>query len=269
MPRAAAGGYHPRPKTGRLDLVRPVGYKIAMIDDETIHAVHELRARGLAPKEIARSLKLRPSVVADLVRKLAAERAATDPDPALVECWINAGWSTALTITGHPEWRDPGAHDTTGGLVSVLVARRRRHRHTASICVYLLDVYCLGVKNAIGPDNIDDQTLRRFSARIFSGYDAPPAPAPIELARDLVLGAHDYAHRLGFEPHPDFQQARAHLGPWTGPSAITFGRDGKPTYIEGPYDNADHALRTLRRAVGRNGFHHTVRVDIDEPRMTA
>ncbi|MCA1698179.1 MAG: hypothetical protein LC790_04445, partial [Actinobacteria bacterium] len=77
-----------------------------MINDETIHAVHELRARGLAPKEIARSLRLRPAVVADLVRKLAAERAATDPDTALVECSINAGWSTGLTITGHPEWRD-------------------------------------------------------------------------------------------------------------------------------------------------------------------
>ena len=107
---------------------------------------------------------------------------------------------------------DPGAHDDTGGLVSVLVARRRRHRHAATVCVYLLDVYCLGVKNAIGPDNMDDQSLHRFTAHVFSGYDAPPIPQLIDLARDLVLGSAEYAHALGFAAHPDFQQARAHLG---------------------------------------------------------
>lgn len=248
--------------------VRPVGYKIAMVDDETIHNVRELRARGLSPKEIARSLGLHPAIVADLVRKLAAERDAADPNGGLVDCWINAGWSAGLTITGHPEWSDPGARDGTGGLVSVLVARRRRHRRAATVCVYLLDVYCLGVKNAIGPDNTDDRALHRFTGHVFSGYDAPPIPAPIELARDLVLGSAEYAHALGFAPHPDFQQARAHLGAWTAPSAITFGRDGTPTYIEGPYDNPRHVLRTLRRAVGRNGFHYTVTGGIDELRAT-
>ncbi|MCA1679766.1 MAG: hypothetical protein LC777_12860, partial [Actinobacteria bacterium] len=221
----------PRSVPLRHPIVRPVGYKIAMVDDATIRAVRELRARGLSPKEIARSLGLRPAVVADLVRRLAAERDATDHDAGIVDCQINAGWSTGLAITGHPEWHDPGADDATGGLVSVLVARRQRHRRAATVCVYLLDVYCLGVKNAIGPDNMDDRALRRFSDRVFSGYHAPPIPAPIELARDLVLEAAKYAHHLGFDPHPDFHQARAHLGPWTGPSAITFGLDGKPTYI--------------------------------------
>ena len=239
-----------------------------MLDDTTIDSLRELRTRGLSPKEIARTLGLRPAIVADLVRTLAAERDATDPDGGRVECWINAGWSAGLTIAGHPEWSDPGAHDGTGGLVSVLVARRRRHRRAATVCVYLLDVYCLGVKNTIGPDNMDDPALRRFTGHVFSGYDAPPIPAPIELARELVLGSAEYARALGFAPHPDFQQARAHLGPWTGPSAITFGRDGKPNYIQGPYDDPHYVLRTLRRAVGRNGFHYTVTGGFDELRAT-
>ena len=136
------------------------------------------------------------------------------------------------------------------------------------MCVYLVDVYCLGVKNAMGPDDVEDQALRRLTDHVFSGYQAPPVPASIELVRDLVLGAVEYAHGLGFAPHPDFEQARAHLGPWTGPSAITFGCEGKPTYVEGPYDNPSHVLRTLRRAVGRNGFHYTVALDLDGLRMT-
>ncbi len=62
---------------------------------------------------------------------------------------------------------------------------------------------------------------------------------------------------LGFEPHADFDAAADHLGRWTGPSAITFGRDGKPLYVEGPYDNTSAILKTLERTVGRDSFHFT------------
>ncbi len=239
-----------------------------MIDDELIESVRELRARGLSPKEIARSLGVRPAAVAKLVRKVAAERDAASPGADVVECWVNVGWSTGLSIAGHPDWRDPGADGGTEGLVSAIVARRRRHRHSATVCVYLVDAYCLGVKNVIGPNQMKDQALRRFTDHVFSAYEAPPVSAPIELVRDLVLGAAEYAQGLGFAPHPDFEQAREHLGPWSGTSAITFGCDGKPNYIEGPYDDPSHVLGTLRRAVGRDGFDLTVGVDIDGLRMT-
>lgn len=233
-------------------------------DEQTINRVRELRARGLSPKEIARNLGIKPAVVSDIVRALAAERDTTSDRNEHVECLINTGWSTGLTIDGHPEWHDPATNESIGGLVTTLVARRRRHRRGATVCVYLLDVYCLGVKNAIGPDTVDEHALRRLTARAFSGYDTPPIPAPIELVRELVLGAADYAHHLGFTPHPDFQQARPHLGPYAGPSAITFGRDGKPTYLSGPYDDTDHIIRTLQRTVSPNGFNYTVGVDLDQ-----
>jgi hypothetical protein len=239
-----------------------------VIDGETMRSVRELRARGLSPKEIARSLGVRPAVVGDLVRTLAAERGAAAPDGDLVGCWVSAGWSAGLSIAGPPQWRDPGGDDGTCGLVSAVVARRRRSRRTVAVCVYLVDVYCLGVKNAMGPDGMDDQALRRLTRCVFSGYCAPPVPAPIELVRDLVLGAAEYARGLGFAAHRDFEQARAHLGPWIGPGAVTFGCDGKPTYVEGPYDDSAQVLRTLRGAVGRDGFHHTVTLDVEELPLT-
>jgi hypothetical protein len=31
---------------------------------------------------------------------------------------------------------------------------------------------------------------------------------------------------------------------WTGPSDITFGRDGKPFYMQGPYDNPMAVIQT-------------------------
>lgn len=240
--------------------------KLPMTDEQTIQRIRELRARELSPKEIARTLNIRPAIVADLVRKLAAEQNASDTER--IDCLLNAGWSTGLKINKHPECHDPDAEESAGGLVTALVARRRRHRRGATVCVYLLDVYCLGVKNAIGPNTVDEQALRRRIVHLFSGYQAPPVAAPIELVRDLVLGAAEYAQRLGFAPHPDFEQARGHLGAWTGPSAITFGDNGKPTYVSGPYDDADRILSTLRRAVGPKGFNYTIGIDLGELPLT-
>jgi hypothetical protein len=239
-----------------------------MIDEHTSDRVRELRARGLSPQEIARTLGIRPAAASSIVRQLAAENDPGDGDAEDVECMLNAGWSTGLKINRHPEWHDPEADATPGGLVTALVARRRRHRRGATVCVYLLDVWCLGVKNAMGPTTIDAQALRHRTQQFFRGYNDPPIAAPIELVRDLVLGAAEYARQLGFAPHPDFHQARPHLGPSTGPSAITFGRDGKPTYNSGPYDNPDRIIRTLQHAVGRQGFNYTIGVDLSDLPLT-
>lgn len=238
-----------------------------MADGDMTQKVRELRAQGLSPKEIARSLGVRPAEASALVRKLAAERDGANPDADLLGCWLNAGWSIGLGVPDRADWRDPGAGDGTEGLLTVLVARRRPHRRKITTCVYLVDAYCLGVKNAMGPDEVDDRGLHSLTGYVFSGYSAPPVSAPIELVRDLVLGAAEYAHELGFAPHPDFEQARPHLGPWTGPSAITFGCDGQPYYINGPDDDPDYVLRTLRRTAGDRGFGHTVAYDLDEFRM--
>jgi transcriptional regulator with XRE-family HTH domain len=239
-----------------------------MTDEPTSDHVRQLRARGLSPKEIARNLGIRPAEASNLVRKLAAQHNPTDGDAERVECLLNAGWSNGLRINGHPEWHDPSDDKNAGGLVTALVARRRRHRRGATVCVYLLDVWCLGVKNAMGPRTIDEHALRQRTGQFFSGYHHPPIAAPIELVRDLVLGAAAYARQLGFAPHPDFEQARAHLGTSTGPSAITFGHNGKPTYISGPHDNPDRILHTLRHAVGRKGFNYTIGIDPSDLPLT-
>jgi hypothetical protein len=217
--------------------------------------VRALRARGRTPKEIARALKLPPATIAPLVRAIAAE---TAPDvPALVPagCWVSPGWSTGLTIDGHPNWPGIGDSDDFGppGMVTVLVAIERGGTKV-SVCGYLVDVYCLGVKNALGPHGMDRRKLPAFVHQYFSSYDAPPVSAPLDLARHLVLGAVAYARGLGFEPHADFTAAAPYLEPWTGPSAITFGRDGRPFYMSGPYDDAASITKTLKRSAGKGNF---------------
>jgi hypothetical protein len=132
----------------------------------------------------------------------------------------------------------------------VLTARKDRGSRV-SVCGYLVDVYCLGVKNAIGPEVLPEHGLYAYRRRFFGVFPDEPLEAPIELAQHLIFGAAQYARSLGFEPHPDFEATASHLGSWTGPSAITFGRDRKPCHVEGPYDGANRILETLsRRSAG-------------------
>ncbi|SNQ47877.1 conserved hypothetical protein [Frankia canadensis] len=221
-----------------------------MDDADLLKQVSQLRDAGRSPKQIARVLGMPPSAVARLVRTVAAQTQAEAGEPAVVGCWVNAGWSRGLTVDPSRGWVDQAPEpDGVGGLVSVLVARRHRWDRV-SVCGYLADVYCLGVKNAFGPDVKTELELSRFLPDYFASYPDGWQDAPGDLAADLVFGAVEYARGLGFEPHVDFAPAAGHLGSWAGPSAITFGRDGKPFYISGPYDNPSKVMKTLQSTAG-------------------
>ncbi|WP_235854516.1 helix-turn-helix domain-containing protein [Nonomuraea aridisoli] len=213
--------------------------------------VRELRRQGKSPKEIARALKVAPSVVAPLVRAIAAET----PDTGAAEvagCWINVGWSEGLGVDPARGWVDKEPESGGGGMVSVLVARRHGY-DKLRVCGYLADVYCMGVKSAIGPDVIDDRMLSQFREYFFSDYRGWQE-APFDLAQHLVLGSIDHARALGFEPDGAFEHGADLLGEWEGGSAITFGRDGKPYYVEFPGDDPAKVLRTLRRTLSDDEF---------------
>lgn len=227
------------------------------MNDEVLARVRELREAGWSPKQIARAVGLKPSQVAPLVRRIATDDAAAAPEPAVVGCWVSPGWNLGLTVDGHDDWPDVSA--ATGGrdgVASVIVARRQRS-HRVTVCGYLVDVFCLGVKNALGPDAMAEGDLRGFVHEFFTPFHeiGRPVEAPLELVRHLVWGAVDYARGLGFEPAPDFEAAAGHLGTWEETSAITFGRGGMPLYVAGPYDKPEAVLRTLNRTVGRGNFH--------------
>lgn len=202
-----------------------------------------------------------PSGVAKMLQSAAPEvdwaaalRQVGEPD--VVGCWVSPGWSDGLTVEGHPEWLEGEAPSPFGsGLAGVVVARAHR-RGKVSTCGFLVDAYCLGVKDAIGPRIVDDGVgLLTMNRRFFAAFEVSPRPVPLALAQDLVVGAVDFARGLGFEPHPDFATAAGHLGSWAGPSAITFGRDGKPFYIEGPHDDSAKVMSTLARTAGPDNFH--------------
>jgi len=151
----------------------------------------------------------------------------------VVGCWVSAGWSSGLAVAEGQDWRDcEGPGSDRSGLAGVVVAReRRRHGATVSVCGYLVDTYCLGVKDALGPRVMDRHELRRFVGYFFEPFDGGPLDAPIELARNLVWGAVEYARGLGFEPAPGF-------------------RNRAPRSVD---RSKPHRLRALRRTLLRAG----------------
>jgi hypothetical protein len=154
-----------------------------------------------------------------LIREVATAREAAITEPEIAGCWVNPGWSGGLAVDPQPGW--PGIDDTHAGgsgLVCVVVARRTS-RYRLSVCGYLVDTQCLGVKNALAPLDMHERELKEFLDSYFIAFAAPPSSVPIELAQHLVLGAVEFARGLGFEPHPDFAAARDHLGQWDGRSA--------------------------------------------------
>ncbi len=239
--------------------------------DELLATVQALRARRFTPGEIARVLGVSKGDAARLVPIVAGERDsqatasgpgnATDRLLARQACaWVSPGWRHGLRIDGHADWPDDAGAPTQAsdsGVACVLVAALDR-RGTQSVCGYLIDTWCMGVKNAIGPKRMRPRELEAFKRQYFGQWRSEGMPVPLELAQHLVLGAVDYARSLGFEAHPDFRRARRALGSWDGPSAITFGMNGKPLYVNGPYEDPQRVLATLERSVGRDGFHYIV-----------
>jgi len=228
-----------------------------MTETELLDAVRRMRTEGRSPNEIARSLRVPRATISSLVRCIAKESSADCRAGDLVGCWVSQGWSEALDVDGHPSW--PRGHRAEGceGLANVVVAREHR-KSRISVCSYLVDTLCLGLKQTIGPRIMGREELHNFNGALFGAYGRDPLLAPIELAQHLVFGAVEYARELGFEPSGEFSECVGHLGLWIGPSAIRFGRSGRPVFVAGPYDDPIRIMQTLERSVGKGNFDYVV-----------
>jgi hypothetical protein len=239
-----------------------------MDSDDLKSRARALRAAGSTPKQIARTLGIPRSKAVSLVHSAANPRPDRGPsqEKQLISCWITRQWSNGLIIENRPpDWIDENDLPPLAmgaGLPSVAVVREHSDNEV-SVCGYLVDTYCQGVKNALPPSRIDRRDLAGFLADYFSTYEGGPLPAPIELAQNLVLGAVDYAQSLGFDPHRDFYLAKPHLGAWQPPGQIQFGLHGKPYFQQGPYDNPTRVMRTLDRSVGPGNYHFSTLITTD------
>lgn len=149
------------------------------------------------------------------------------------------------------------------GIGSVLIGRETGPNELAT-AVFLLDVFCLGVKDAFvrfGTEAQHRQLIESLSS------NDPLIPFDPSCARKLVEEAVDYARGLGLSPHPDYRKARlilADIDAGKCSQHFAFGQDGKPFFISGPKDTPEKCRRvinTLENTCGPDGYHYVVPVD--------
>ena len=135
---------------------------------------------------------------------------------------------------------------------------------------FLLDMFCLGVKDA-GFHCFYSMADYRESLvdRLFPDED--PVRMTPAAARKLAEDAVSYARGLGFSPGADYKKASRVFGGITTADCdeeFMFGKDGKPFYIQGPHDSparVERILRVLEARCGEGGYHYIVAADDFEP----
>lgn len=143
------------------------------------------------------------------------------------------------------------------GLGSVLVSRKLQSGMIA-MSLFLVDVYCLGVKDAMFSVMDPEEYGLRLGKLAGTQTLEPAEPSCV---RKLVEGAIAYAQDLGFAPHRDYEAAGRIFGEIDPAACLEnyeFGKDGKPFYVSGPLDSPAKSKRiidTLTERLGPEGFH--------------
>lgn len=136
------------------------------------------------------------------------------------------------------------------------------------VAAFLLDVFCLGVKNVM----LFPPTRRQEYRMMVQTMNFAETLAPVKACclKKLVVEAAAYAESLGLRPHEDYEQALTALADIETADCETvyrFGCDGKPFYIPDPEDTPEKSARImaeLRRRCGDDGFDFLMEADIHD-----
>jgi hypothetical protein len=154
----------------------------------------------------------------------------------LMGCWIMADWKDS-------------------GLTPVIVARQQPEDQVI-FGSFLVDIYCLGVKDAFWKSDIP---LKQFNRNLSELCYGNPAQCEASLAHEIIYGSIEYARKYGFEPHRDFYRAGLILDPpemHPRKHHVKYGKDGKPFFVAGPYDNARAIVNKLMQTAGEGNFNY-------------
>ena len=147
------------------------------------------------------------------------------------------------------------------GMGNVMISRVRGSE--VAFAMFLVDMYCLGVKDAwFSVVSRSDYDFKVFE-KAFHGEHVDLSP---ECTRHLVEGAVGYARDLGFAPHRDYRQAKRIFSDVDASQCqqeFEFGKDGMPLFIAGPNDGAmrcQQIIDTLEARCGPDGYHYIMPV---------
>jgi hypothetical protein len=149
----------------------------------------------------------------------------------------------------------PSSWQKEGEIVQVLFARQAPTGKIAAAS-FRVDLGCLGVKNAMaGIFSSQSDYEQRIRSQI-AGRQALRSVDPNMGAR-IVAEAVRFAGELGFRPHRDYEDAAIlleGLDPAASDVVVPLGRNGRPLFVGGPYDDYAAIIAKLEKAVGPGNY---------------
>ncbi len=164
------------------------------------------------------------------------------------ECWINTGWDEDK-------------------LANIIVTRKHTNGNF-TIGAYLVDLNCLGIKDAQYFFNISSSDYRDILDYNRGNFDIEPAE--YTLVHNIVYAGVEYAEDYGFKPHKEFAITQYILEEDTDDiklMEIECGHNGKPFYIRGPLENevrARQIVAQLEKTAGPGNYNFIDEIATDD-----
>jgi hypothetical protein len=167
--------------------------------------IMDLRALNLTPKQIARKLGMKVSEVNAAIQNQAQQttldrltKGELDPvyqclaSDSLIQLLpkIPPENSIKNLLTKILPVKNNDDIDRDLGLV--VISRVARYNQI-TVCSYLLDIWCLGVKDTISPRTVDRIKFKEFTESLFEPFPGKPHLVPLEVAQGMIFSACEYA----------------------------------------------------------------------------
>jgi len=142
------------------------------------------------------------------------------------------------------------------GMGTLVLARGATPHHLA-LSSFLIDVFCLGIKDVMF-ESVEREVFEMYIGATDAG--SPMVPVDPGYARKLLRDLAAWSQSTGFAPHRDFAAVERIFGDTSADASdavFRFGRDGKPVYIPGPNDTAlliRRQIEQLQKYLGDDGF---------------
>jgi hypothetical protein len=142
------------------------------------------------------------------------------------------------------------------GMGTLVLARGATRIHV-EFSSFLLDTFCLGIKDVMF-ESVDGEVFEDYMEATDAG--SPMVAVDPGYARKLLRDLAAWSQSIGFAPHRDFAVVERMFGDVSADASeavFRFGQDGRPVYIPGPTDTGpliQRRIAHLRKILGDDGF---------------
>ena len=154
------------------------------------------------------------------------------------ECLINDGWQDC-------------------GMATIVISRKHSNGHL-TYGLYLVDLYCLGVKDTMYQFNVPGYEYEEHVGELKEKENLIICDYP--LAHNVIFGALEFADEFGFSPHKDFGKVTEYLLEEDDERVelmdIEFGLNGKPAVVTEIGKEPNPIIRKLEETVGPGNFEY-------------